>query len=351
MDISFRKERNVFMKKLRFCLVGAGSIGRRHLRLILERGDVDMAVAEPSDESFARIEADYPALTRYLSFDEALAAGDFDAMIIATPHTLHAQMTVKALRAGVNVFCEKPMSDSLEECVAMMDAARESGRVLSVGFMFRFDPFVRKVKELIDGGEIGNVVHYTSRFATYNTLKCSVTRHQENTTYSLVMDCIHDTDLLYYFLGRAPDRVFSSAYKSGDMERSSPQNVIDTVYSYGDGTLGANIHFDYVTHPQVHSLEIVGDRGYIQGDFMKPSVTLGKIDGTKTEIELTRDFDDVYRAEWDSFIKAVRGDGEVENPGESAIFSTLLMQCQKESATERREVSVAKVAERYGFKY
>lgn len=339
------------MKKIKMCLVGAGSIGRRHLRLLSERDDVIMAVCEPSDESFARLNADYPDIVRYTSFDAALAEGGFDAMIIATPHTLHADMTVKALSMGVHVFCEKPMSDSLSECVDMIKAKNESGKILSVGYMFRFDPFVLRVKELIEAGEIGNIVHYSSRFATYNTLLCSVTRHQEHTPYSLVMDCIHDSDLLSYFLGRIPDEVYATAYKSGDMERSSPQNVIDTVYSYDKGDLGASIHFDYVTHPQVHSLEIVGDRGYIQGDFMKPEITLGKIDGSRTVIPLTRDFDNVYRAEWDAFIKAIRGEGKLENSPEDAIVSTLLMQCQKTSAKEKRPVRVRDEAKKYGFEY
>ena len=339
------------MKKLQFCLVGAGSIGRRHLRLILERGDVEMAVVEPSDACWARVEADHPHLIRYASMEEAMAARAFDAMIIATPHGMHAEMAQKALAAGIHVFCEKPMSDSMEECVALLHAVRKSKRVFSVGFMFRFDPFIQRVKEIIDSGRIGSVVHYHSRFATYNTLLCSVTRHQENTPYSLVMDCIHDSDLLCYLTGRVPDYAFSNAYKAGDMELSSPQNAIDTVYRYKTADMGANIHFNYIQHPQVHTLEIVGDKGYIQGDFMKPSVTVGTIDGKVEHFEMERIFDDVYRAEWDRFIRAVKGETEPENPAESAIFSTLLMYAQRESAITGREVDIHEIAARYGFTY
>ena len=339
------------MKKLKFCLVGAGSIGRRHLRLILERGDVEMAVAEPSDACWERVIADHPNVKRYQNMDEALANDTFDAFIIATPHGMHAEMAQKALAAGIHVFCEKPMSDSMEECVAMLNAAKASGKVLSVGFMFRFDPFIRRVKELIDSGRIGKIVHYHSRFATYNTLLCSVTRHQQNTPYSLVMDCIHDSDLLYHLTGRVPDYAYSNAYKAGDMELSSPQNAIDTVYRFESADMGAHIHFNYIEHPQVHTLEIVGDRGYIQGDFMKPSITVGTIDGKVEHIEMERIFDDVYRAEWDSFIRAVNGEIAPENPAESAIFSTLLMHAQKESAALGKEVNIHDIAARYGFAY
>ena len=339
------------MEKLKICLAGVGSIGRRHLRLLRERGDVALCVAEPSDASLARAARETEGLTRYRSLEDALAAEKPDAVAIATPHGMHADMAIRALKAGAHVFCEKPMSDSLEECVAMLRAAEAGDRVFSVGFMFRFDPFVRRVKALIDGGRIGRIVHYSSRFATYNTLLCSVTRHQADTPYAIVMDCIHDSDLLCWLTGRVPDRAYASAIRAGRLELSSPQNVIDTIYRWDSGDLAAFTHFNYVEHPQVHTLEIAGDRGYIQGDFMAPAITVGNIDGTVERISVQRDFDDVYRAEWDHFLRAVRGEVPPENPARSAILATLLMQAQKESAATGAEVDLHAIAGRYGFRY
>ena len=339
------------MSRLKFCLAGVGSIGRRHLRLLRERGDVELCVAEPSDASWARAAGEGSGIARYASLEDALALEKPDAVVIATPHGMHAAMATLALESGAHVFCEKPMSDSLEDCVAMLRASETSDRVFSVGFMFHFDPFVRRVKALIDGGRIGRVVHYASRFATYNTLLCSVTRHQANTPYSIAMDCIHDTDLLCWLTGRVPDRAFSSAIHAGNLKLSSPQNVIDTVYRWDSADMAAFTHFNYVQHPQVHTLEIVGDRGYIQGDFMSASIAVGSIDGTVERFSAPREFDDVYRAEWDHFIRAVRGEVEPENDARSAILPTLLMQAQRESAMTGREVSLREIGERHGFRY
>ena len=337
---------------VKLCLVGAGSIGRRHLRILSERDDTALCVVEPNEACREMVLESHPDMTFYDGMEEAVKEGGAEAVIIATPHGMHAAMAIEALSLGVHVFCEKPMSDSMEECVSMLRAAEKSDKVFSVGFMFRFDPFIRKVKELIDGGRIGKVLHYSGRFATYNTLLCSVTRHQENTPYSLVMDCIHDSDLLYHLTGRMPDHAYSVAYKAGDMPLSSPQNIIDTVYRYGDGDMGAHIHFNYVEHPQVHTLEIVGDKGYIKGDFMTASVTLGSIGGTTEEYtDLRGEFDNVYRAEWDSFLRAVKGEGRAESQPSEAIFSTLLMHSQIESGKCGKEVDIRRIAERYGFIY
>ena len=244
----------------KLCLVGAGSIGRRHLRLLAEREDVALCVVELNEQCKAAVSQEFPQMPFFDSMEAAITDGGCEAVIIATPHRTHAPLAIQALELGAHVFVEKPMSDSLEDCVALLNTARQSDKIVSVGFMFRFDPFVQKVKEIIDSGRIGKILHYSSRFATYNTLRCSVTRHQEHTPYSLVMDCIHDSDLIYHFTGRIPDYAYSVAYKAGDLPLSSPQNFIDTVYRYEDKSMGAHIHFNYVQHPQIHDLQIVGQR-------------------------------------------------------------------------------------------
>lgn len=341
----------------KLCLVGAGSIGRRHLRLLAEREDVALCVVELNEQCKAAVSQEFPQMPFFDSMEAAITDGGCEAVIIATPHRTHAPLAIKALELGAHVFVEKPMSDSLEDCVALLNTAKQSDKIVSVGFMFRFDPFVQKVKEIIDSGRIGKILHYSSRFATYNTLRCSVTRHQEHTPYSLVMDCIHDSDLIYHFTGRIPDYAYSVAYKAGDLPLSSPQNFIDTVYRYEDKSMGAHIHFNYVQHPQIHDLQIVGDKGYILGDFMSADVTVGDRETMDTEVfpstrnGINNDFNNVYRAEWNEFLRAIRGERKPENPPEQAIVSTLLMHAQIESAESGKEVDIHTLAQAYGYQF
>jgi predicted dehydrogenase len=341
----------------KLCLVGAGSIGRRHLRLLAEREDVALCVVELNEQCKAAVSQEFPQMPFFDSMEAAITDGGCEAVIIATPHRTHAPLAIKALELGAHVFVEKPMSDSLEDCVALLNTAKQSDKIVSVGFMFRFDPFVQKVKEIIDSGRIGKILHYSSRFATYNTLRCSVTRHQEHTPYSLVMDCIHDSDLIYHFTGRIPDYAYSVAYKAGDLPLSSPQNFIDTVYRYEDKSMGAHIHFNYVQHPQIHDLQIVGDKGYILGDFMSADVTVGDRETMDTEVfpstrsNINNDFNNVYRTEWNEFLRAIRGERKPENPPEQAIVSTLLMHAQIASAESGKKVDIRALAAEHGYQY
>ena len=345
------------MVKTKLCLVGAGSIGRRHLRLLSERDDVQLWAVEPNEQCRAAALEILPGVPFCESIEEAVTKAGCEAVIIATPHKTHAPLAIQALELGAHVFVEKPMSDSLEDCVALLNAAKKSDKVVAVGFMVRFDPFVQKVKEIIDSGRIGKIVHYSSRFATYNTLLCSVTQHQEHTPYSLVMDCIHDSDLIYHFTGRIPDYAYSVAYQAGDMPRSSPQNFIDTVYRYEDKSMGAHIHFNYVQHPQIHDLQIVGEKGYILGDFMTADVIVGSREDASKEIFsntrscINSDANNIYRAQWNEFLRAVRGERKPENPPEQAIVSTLLMHSQMESGKTGREVNIHEIAAKCGYQF
>ncbi len=95
----------------RVVIVGIGSIGRRHARLLRERKDIAVEVFEPSADMLTRAERELGPLVKHESFELMLATQP-DVVWICTPNPLHAPQTVAALGAGCHVFCEKPMSNS-----------------------------------------------------------------------------------------------------------------------------------------------------------------------------------------------------------------------------------------------
>lgn len=93
----------------------------------------------------------------YGSYESLLADPDIDVIYNPLPNHLHAEWTVKALRAGKHVLCEKPLALSLEEVDAMIAASKETGRILAEAFMYRHHPQTLIVKELVDGGALGRL--------------------------------------------------------------------------------------------------------------------------------------------------------------------------------------------------
>jgi predicted dehydrogenase len=99
------------------------------------------------------------------SYDALLADPEIDAIYNPLPNGLHCEWTIRALRAGKHVLCEKPVAANADEAVRMAAAARETGRALVEAFHWRYHPLAARVKEIVASGEIGAPRHYEARFA------------------------------------------------------------------------------------------------------------------------------------------------------------------------------------------
>ena len=185
---------------LRYGLIGCGEIGRlraeglrRSGRRLVAVSDIDAGRAA-CVAAGARVEGNWRDL---------IQRPDVDAVIVSTPPSLHAEMTIAALRAGKHVLCEKPLARTAEECRAMVAAAEENRRFLATGFNYRFYPSVLKARELLDSGLIGKVDHIRS-YAGY-----SASAHNHAWLHdagvmgggALRDNGIHLLDLTCYFLG------------------------------------------------------------------------------------------------------------------------------------------------------
>lgn len=146
------------MEQLRVGVIGCGLISGVHIHA-LEAADhaVLAAVCDIDRKKMEKAAAEH-GVKGYLDYHELIARPDIDAVHICVPHYLHAPISIAALRAGKHVLCEKPMGTSLREAQAMAQAAKDSGKTLSVCFQNRYNGATRRMKEIIDGGEMGKVM-------------------------------------------------------------------------------------------------------------------------------------------------------------------------------------------------
>ena len=144
---------------MKFAVIGAGAIGVLRARSILQHAETDLAgVADPdaaraqqaAGSSGARVVQDYRSL---------IEDPQVEAVVISTPLPLHEEVAVAALSAGKHVLCEKPLSNSLDSCRRILEAARTHKRTLAVGFNHRYYPAVKFLKRVLDDGGIGTLDH------------------------------------------------------------------------------------------------------------------------------------------------------------------------------------------------
>jgi predicted dehydrogenase len=143
---------------LRLALLGCGAISQWHRRACAEVPRVRIAACIDTDESRARTAARESGAASFASLEQALAAVEFDAVVVMLPHRLHEPASLAVLAAGKHLLLEKPMATTLDACERILAAARASGRVLMVGETAQYWPEVLAARRLVVAGRIGRVL-------------------------------------------------------------------------------------------------------------------------------------------------------------------------------------------------
>ncbi|PQO30154.1 Gfo/Idh/MocA family protein [Blastopirellula marina] len=152
-------------------IVGAGSIGLRHLRCFLATERTAISFVEPREEVRQSIIAEYPAAVGYASLEAALAAAKFDGAVIATPAPMHVPQAIQLLECGLHLLIEKPLTLDIASAEALAAAAAESSSVIGVAYVYRANPLLAQMRDAILSGEYGRPVELIAyggqNFPTY----------------------------------------------------------------------------------------------------------------------------------------------------------------------------------------
>jgi predicted dehydrogenase len=154
-------ETGVMSEKIRIGLIGVGGIANRHIRDFLATGEANIvAMCDPDPTRLATAKQNFPDIAgaaTYSNYKDMLAAGGLDAVEINSPHTLHFDQIMDALDAGLHVLCEKPMVCKTSHARAVIEKARETGKVVMVAYQRHFQPAYRYIKEMVESGTLGEV--------------------------------------------------------------------------------------------------------------------------------------------------------------------------------------------------
>ena len=159
--------------KVRIGMIGVGQIGKHHLKQYAEVPEAEIvAVADIRADEAARVAQEHGIPSVYTDYRELLARDDIQSVDVCLHNRLHAPMTIAALEAGKNVYCEKPMSWVYGEAKAMYDAARRTGKMLHIQLATIYSPEARAAKRLIEDGRLGELYyakssHYRRRGRPY----------------------------------------------------------------------------------------------------------------------------------------------------------------------------------------
>ena len=179
-------------------LIGCGAFGRVHLAALARLPDPPRVVVLEPDPA---MRAAAPPGTRFVATLEA-GLSDADAAIIATPPATHVALAGTVLRAGRDLFLEKPATETAAESAALHALAVAGGRIAQLGLFFRFHPKAQAIQALARAGGFGRLHHLAARM--------SGLKRARGDSGALLNDAVHFADLLPWIAGEAPSRVFAT---------------------------------------------------------------------------------------------------------------------------------------------
>ncbi|MDB6165347.1 MAG: oxidoreductase, partial [Lacunisphaera sp.] len=204
-------------ERVRIGVVGCGNRLRSVLRLLLSHGEGRFAVTAVYDP----LPASCQALAQELGIRIAPAttaeavctSPDVDWVLIGSWNRFHAEQVIAAFNAGKDVFCEKPLAVSVEDCLRMQEAWRATKRTFFFGLVLRYAPIYQKIKELLDAGVVGQVVslefNETLSFNHGGYIQGNWRRDRANAGTHLLEKCCHDIDVVNWLTDSLPVRAAS----------------------------------------------------------------------------------------------------------------------------------------------
>jgi predicted dehydrogenase len=224
---------------------GLGNWGQNLVRNVDELADLTW-LCDTSAELRTRFGSRYPGARVTGDFDELLADDELEAVVLATPVPTHYELTRRALSAGKHVFVEKPPAMRHAEMAELLDLARAQNLVLLPGHLLLYHPGVRKLKELVDSGELGEILCVYG-----NRQNLGVIRSHENALWSLG---VHDLSVILWLIGEEPVEAIA-------LGRAFLQpGVEDVVFCYLGFPSGkvAHMHLSWLDPHKMRKMTVVG---------------------------------------------------------------------------------------------
>ncbi|MDK2826179.1 MAG: UDP-N-acetylglucosamine 3-dehydrogenase [Methanolobus sp.] len=246
---------------LRVGVIGAGAMGKNHIRIYSEMPGVELAGISDIDKDLVESLAQQYNTNAFTDYREMLASG-IDAVSIVVPTKMHRQVAIDAIEAGAHVLVEKPIADTVENADAIIDAAKKKGRLVMVGHIERFNPAVIKLKEIIESGLLGKIVSIsTRRVGPYNPRIRDV---------GVILDIgVHDIDVISYLYGSDINQVYAVA---GADIHSFEDHA--TIHMRLDHSFSGLVEVNWLTPHKVRKLTAVGVGGVAYLDYIDQTVEL-----------------------------------------------------------------------------
>jgi predicted dehydrogenase len=345
-------------KAIKVGVVGCGYWGPNLIRNLRQSPDCQLKViCDASEQRLRHMQRMHPDVPMTTHFDDLLNDGEIEAVVIATPVRFHYQMAKACLEAGKHVFIEKPIARTAAEAEELVALADRQGLVIMVGHTFLFSPAVRRMKEIVDAGDIGEVQYISAQ-----RLNLGLFQKDINVAWDLAP---HDLSIVLHLLHELPVGV--SCQGSSHVTRG----IEDVTMMYLNFTRNrcAFIHNSWLDPKKVRQMTVVGSQRMIVYDDTEPLEKLKIYDArvevpphydTFAEFTYSYHYGDVYvphikqdeplKLECQHFLDCIRGECAPIAPGQQGLEVVRILEAATNSLRQQGASVALEAAPEYSYK-
>lgn len=341
MSPTFNTMKGVHLYKPRIVLIGVGKFGKNHLRVLKELEDQGACklcgVVDIKGETLKVVSKGHEFKTS-VDFHDFLK-DDVDAVDVVTPTSTHFVISKECLAAGKHVFVEKPLTTSYVEAKELVQIAEEQRKTLMAGHIFRYNFAVRKIKELIEKGELGQVYYLFGHFMGLKDPKFDVG--------ALFNYTVHHVDIYNYLLQKLPEEV--TCCVGFFLGRNEFEDVALLVLKYPANVIGI-VEGSWLPPGKYRDLTVVGSRKSVTSNLSEQTLELhgvhieawnGRLRAVdKGSEKLDLKFKEPLKLELQDFIESIKTGRKPMADAQSALNVVKIAEKALESAQLKRSVRI-----------
>lgn len=333
--------------KIRIGLVGAGRIGKVHAETLVRRvpGAEVVAVTDVNRPAAEALAAELGIPKVAADFDEILSDSSIQAVVICSATDTHAPFIIKAANAGKHIFCEKPIAADLGVIDEALAAVEKAGVKLMIGFNRRFDPNHARIKQAVDGGEIGtpHLMHIISRDPAPPPL--AYVKVSGGMFFDMT---IHDFDMARFLLGDVVE-VYAAGGVMVDPGIGEAGDIDTAVITlkFANGAIGTIDNSRKAVYGYDQRVEVFGSTGSVaSGNWYPDAVTVSSAENVRRGLPLNFFMDRYlasYQSELAAFVKGLQDGTALPVTGQDGRAPVVIALAAMKSLKENRPVKLSEI--------
>jgi UDP-N-acetylglucosamine 3-dehydrogenase len=333
---------------LRLGLVGLGSMGRNHLRVISNHPETTLAAVADTDPAALEAAAGATGAARFADPLEMIRQTELDGVVIAAPTTAHMPLALAAIDRGISVLVEKPLAATVDDALAIVAAARKRKVRVQIGHVERYNPAVLEMGRLMRAGWLSTIYAITSRRAGPFPARI----RDVGVTVDLGT---HDVDILCWIAGERPVRVYA---ETAQRLHATHEDLTFGLMHFPSGATGF-LDVDWLTPAKRRSLVAVGEEGMFELDYLTQRLTFTRSNVERPQMiagyattftgdvaEIPVDNIEPLRAQLDEFVRVLRTGDRPYVDAEDGLWAVALANALLTAASERRPIDLSDLPSR-----